>query len=350
MNLQVVATIRQLLYYHDLVIVPQMGAFVAFSQPASVQRTQHSYAPPRKQIQFNVQLQKNDGLLQHSLATLLNMSYADAAREIEKFRQELVFRLRDEGSVALDQLGVFKEDTQGNWQFEADSEANFDLHSYGLTSFYLRPVKPLKHSTGVVVRKYDYRKIATRTLMLTPIVLGLALFSLQLPQSAEQGLARIGISSLWKQSKTISLKESDVPEESAKSLTSITAATYTHYSPFSASEEAFSLADIQLEAHDMLDSLSADFAATQQAFQVTQEKDLEVTPRYFLVAASYAQEEPALRFVNRLQNKGYQAELRSAPNGRFRVCVESHGDKSDALRRLSALRTQIKPDIWLLKE
>ena len=75
--------IKELLYQHECVTVPNFGAFLTRTNHATV-TNDGAFFPPRKEILFNRLLSTNDGILAHYYAQKEAISYEQALRKIEK--------------------------------------------------------------------------------------------------------------------------------------------------------------------------------------------------------------------------------------------------------------------------
>src|SRR5271169_882564 len=77
--------IRDLLYDHDCVIVPEMGGFIASYAHARVNTAQQTIEPPSKKIAFNIFLTHNDGLLAEHIARYEHLNFNEALKEIRGY-------------------------------------------------------------------------------------------------------------------------------------------------------------------------------------------------------------------------------------------------------------------------
>lgn len=111
--------IEYLLYRHDCVIVPQLGAFVVRQIPAEYDPQQSLFLPPRRQILFNPELTHSDGLLAASVARRDNITYEQAsavvAGEVAKIKSELAGATAKSSAGAL---GLFMRTPHGAIIFE----------------------------------------------------------------------------------------------------------------------------------------------------------------------------------------------------------------------------------------
>src|SRR5580698_5706270 len=97
--------IRSLLFRHDCVIIPGFGGLVAAYAPAQVHPTQHIFLPPHKSIAFNKNLNNNDGLLITEISQKENISYVEAALQLQHFVRNLESSLKNKGSFILPSIG-----------------------------------------------------------------------------------------------------------------------------------------------------------------------------------------------------------------------------------------------------
>jgi len=132
--------ITDLLYRYECVIVPEFGAFLTHQLPASMQVNTHAFLPPRKEVSFNEQLQKNDGLLANHIVNIEKIGYSDALGQIANFVAGVKGKLISGENVNLPKIGHFSLNTDGKLQFEATTAVNYLTSSFGLSSTVKTPV------------------------------------------------------------------------------------------------------------------------------------------------------------------------------------------------------------------
>ena len=74
--------IFELLQSQDCVIVPNFGAFVARNISAKISSDGSKIFPPNKELSFNKNVVKNDGLLLNAIASNENINYEVAEQKI----------------------------------------------------------------------------------------------------------------------------------------------------------------------------------------------------------------------------------------------------------------------------
>ena len=136
--------ISELLHHYDCVIVPELGGFVTEYRSARIDRLLNVIHPPSKDLRFNAQLKKNDGLLANAISQADSISH-EAANSLIKQQVEAYFSQLEEGkSVHFEKVGVLYLDSHKNVQFSLDSSVNYLMDSYRLKKVFARPM--VKHA------------------------------------------------------------------------------------------------------------------------------------------------------------------------------------------------------------
>lgn len=73
------------------------------------------------------------------------------------------------------------------------------------------------------------------------------------------------------------------------------------------------------------------------------------TGQFFVVAGCFRYERNADRYVDFLQQKGYNAKKFGKRKGLFTVSFDSYSTKSEALRRMREIRNSYEPQAWVLR-
>ena len=126
--------IKDLLYRHDCVILPNLGAFVTRNISSNIDKANTLIKPPQKIVSFNYNINKNDGLLINHIAVTENISHKEAAQKIEKkilyykklLNDKKVLKLKDIGELSLD---------DSKYLFNPSNKINFLSSSFGLSEF-----------------------------------------------------------------------------------------------------------------------------------------------------------------------------------------------------------------------
>ncbi len=126
--------ISDLLYRYECVILPGFGAFLSQKVSAEFNEKQQNFYPPKKQLSFNSQLKKNDGLLANYIAEVENLGYKQAVYKIQEYVQQLHLQLENEKNYTVKNIGTFNVTAEGKLQFEPLANINFLADSFGLSS------------------------------------------------------------------------------------------------------------------------------------------------------------------------------------------------------------------------
>ena len=122
-------------------IIPGFGGFVANPINAKVSSDNDQFYPPSRQITFNQNLTRNDGLLADKIAEKNDISYDAAVALIDDYVQSTLKSLSEGNEVDISGVGLFNRDLDGVLRFELNKDANFLRGSFGLTSFHSPIIK-----------------------------------------------------------------------------------------------------------------------------------------------------------------------------------------------------------------
>lgn len=139
MQIDVGASIAELLYEHPSVTIPGLGALVAAYKPAAIDQLEGKITPPSKQISFNKNLLIDDGLLVKHLREKYHLTYGEAMREVDLYAQNVRAMIERREIVTFPQVGRLYKNYEQNYQFLPD-ETNFNTDSYGLPTLDYYPV------------------------------------------------------------------------------------------------------------------------------------------------------------------------------------------------------------------
>ena len=144
--MDVAKIITGLLYEHDCVVIPGIGALVAGYRPAEINRARKAIYPPSKSLVFNRNLRHDDGLLTTGMAGELKTGYDQAKQFVEKLAGEITSALDAGGKYPLEGLGYFYTDNRQSILFHPELSENLMLDSYGLSFVtYRADIRPLRY-------------------------------------------------------------------------------------------------------------------------------------------------------------------------------------------------------------
>ena len=135
--------IKELLYHHECVTVPNFGAFLTRSVPVLIHPDTDVFSPPKKEVSFNSLLKSNDGILANYMAKKEKVSYEQALRKIE--REVIVWKQRlNTQHLSFAGIGEMQLNPHKRISFSPYGSINFDLSSFGLGRFTRKAIHPLK--------------------------------------------------------------------------------------------------------------------------------------------------------------------------------------------------------------
>lgn len=307
--------IATLLYRYQCVVVPGFGAFLSQIKPAYLQRDSNTFYPPYKEISFNAQLHKNDGLLVSHMAELENASYEATLQKVEVTSKRWNDHLHAEGLLEFPQLGVFRLSPEKKILFEPADRTNYLLSSFGLSPVIGNPVarevmkeevEELEEHIPFTITPEKREVKGLRPLLkyaavvLLAVATGLSGYSLY-----QQGL------------ETNSEVHAAAQEEVSKNIQE---ATFFNTDP------------VELPS------------VTLEVFHKRQDI-------HHIVAGAYRIRENADKRVRQLVSKGYPARyLGQNAYGLHQVVFASYADPEEALEDLKEIRARDSKDAWLLSQ
>ncbi|RKR85408.1 hypothetical protein BDD43_5679 [Mucilaginibacter gracilis] len=104
--MDIAAVISELLEHHDTLVVPGLGTFYRSRLDGYYSKEQQQFYPPSLQLQFNTELQEDDGVLVAALASQKRVNAASAGYFLEKYVADVLQSAATE-TVMLGDLGTF---------------------------------------------------------------------------------------------------------------------------------------------------------------------------------------------------------------------------------------------------
>jgi len=318
-KVDITASIRELLFGHDCVIVPGFGGFIGNYTPARIDKSTGTFFPPVKQISFNRNLNHNDGLLVGRISGSANINYGDARNMVEEFVTELRRKLSKGEKVVFDNIGSFLNNSEGNVQFEPDRNANYHLDSYGLESFQCLPLEGydvrkriIKHTGKDPVRQASMRKILWRAAVIVPLLVAIVAVPL----------------------KTDFFKS----KVETTTLNPLVSAEFEHNK--NAVDQGISNETL---------NVSANTSAPVKEDEVVIVPTPVENNSYFVITGSFKSEANALSQAKMLSEEGFSPEIVPASNGFFRVCAIACNNLNTAMTKKDSIAKKF-PGSWVSRK
>ena len=142
--------ICELLFTNDCVIIPGLGGFVSNTRSTFLNPSQHTFTPPSKKVAFNSSLRTNDGLLAHYISQEENITYHEANEVISAYVDDVFRKLTLGEQISIEEVGTLSMDMEKHLQFEPETNSNFLLSTFGMTSIHSPAIKREEAAMEVV--------------------------------------------------------------------------------------------------------------------------------------------------------------------------------------------------------
>ena len=388
--------IAELLHEYDCVVVPQLGGFVCNYRPARIDLKQGLAHPPGKDIRFNRNLTKNDGLLVSAYAEGEGWSFAEADEKLKREVEEYWQALNQGKKLDFKKIGLLYFDEEKNLRFEPKTEISFLKNAHGFESFALPDavLKQAQASEAKVVDLAAERVPAAETTH----------------SQSEKAIAAIEVPLEAKEAKIFEDTPKQIPESWAGAtphlgqnrsiywvaaacmlpflLLSLYAGMQTGFKspgevqpadliPFAARQSyqgkykasAAEITHKQTIGHrataafpegvllfpfsfseNRIDS-TAVWINLAQAEQIKTEKLPVTGKRFHIIGGCFGNKDNALNYLKSMQMKGMGAELLGLHKGLHPVSLAGFANREDALEQLKHWRNDgTSPQGWLLKK
>lgn len=362
--------IIDLLFRHDCVIVPELGAFVAQSYPAELEPSTRMFRPGRKQLAFNSGMRRSDGLLIDYVSRTNTWSYERATQELKKAVRQWRNELAQGKKIRLEYIGqLYTED--GNIQFLPSLESNYQLDSYGMGMFYVHPINALKSAPRSKAKKTqkkeeisfpDAAKASSwrqwRWAAVFIPVLAAGSFVWTQKQEMRQLLSA---SDAW----VASIVEREEPmEDSLRYFEGVQGFPRKSVIPFNDRSSTASFVPVRSEQNEetqLPPEVETPEPVKEEAVEavktVSAENPLEVMRTvqevkkpnvYFIIVGSYKEEANKDKRILELQALGYEAEV--APGrGIHRVSAAGFATRAEAQKALGGIKRSLHKGAWIYR-
>lgn len=345
--------ISDLLHDYDCVVVPQLGGFVTNYRPAKQDAQSGLMHPAGKDIRFNKNLTKSDGLLEKAFAESRNVSFEEAGAALKSEIEDCWQKLNGGEKLKFKKIGVLYIDGHRKLCFEPATDQNYLKAAFGFESFILPP--PLEVKKHIAERKPE------------PIVEEAPVIALH-ANRRQKGIYWVAAATLlpfMAMSIYIGLTSN------FKSPTELTAAELNPFKStvVAASEfkprttEGHTISDIETESAYPTSTMIFPYSFEESRIDSTgvwidlniKEKATPVAStapgKYHIIGGCFGEKANADNFVKRLKYRGYKASVLDLHKNLYRVKIESFNDYDKALAILGGFRNDgTFPNAWLLKK
>jgi len=314
--------IKELLFQHECVIIPDFGGFVTNYFAAEINMSINTIIPPSKAISFNANLVQNDGLLVNFIARNEDLSFAEAKGKLDAYTNDLKNSLNSGERIKLNGIGSFLIDENEKLQFEPDLSHNYLVDSFGLSPIN---VKEIRNPAIEEAYKNIERKKAEAKKSKNLIILLKEIFKRKKIKKIALGipvlLAIIFIPFNPKINKIFKLES----------------AGFNPVNQFSESPEN----DYNVE-NRLSESVNNNysFPIFENTANILDNFDIpEIITNndkiYFIIAGSFINSENAIMYQQNLTEQGYSAEILPSTDKYYRVSIFNSVEKIYALEKLN---------------
>lgn len=358
--------ISELLYHYDCVIIPEFGGFITNYKPAHLDERLHWFHPPSKEVSFNKNLTRNDGILAQHLSEMGDYSFEEANALIKENVENYFAKLNNGERVVFNKVGIIYRDSDKNLRFQPSREENFLKDAFGLEKLFAVPAETP-----------EKEKVQKEPVKVAPIIPMSAPVTHSEPEksSEESGWPRrLG----WAAVLTLPLLAYSGWLISTADLSRPANLTIADLNPFNGGQKA-----LYAERNTVFEPADEITASTSGTAWLDDEDDVvkgsftdppgegvyvrlkaEVkssppvntyvaTPeilalRYHVVGGCFGELANARGFVDDLRQRGHQAYILDHHKGLYRVTFGNYARRSDALTALRKIKKDEMKAAWLL--
>ena len=308
--------ITELLYRYNCVVVPEFGAFLANTTSARIDEKQQTLHPPKKNLSFNQQLTKNDGLLVSHIANAKNLPYEELLVEIANVSKQWKVNLESGKSLFLEGIGKLWIGKEEKIQFSPEEGYNYLASSFGFSSFNATPV--IREKLKEEVEQLEEKVPFTIT-----------------PERRESPQNRV-----WLKYAAVLLL-----------LLATGASSYQFYRQNQDKQILVQQnAQEQVSNHIQEATFFESNPLELPALKLNIAKKPE-GPMHHIIAGAFRFKENADKKVDQLKAQGYGASyLGTNRYGLHQVTFESFSDAQEALTYLRKIKATVSTDAWMLSE
>lgn len=345
-----VAYIKDLLRFHDYVIIPTLGGFITHYEPAKRSISTGTIAAPSKKIAFNQSLREDDGLLINYLVTQKGISQVKAKAKVLDFIEEIQEALNDHDFYLFSGIGKLQLDVAGNYQFLPILKENLLLDSYGLERVVAQPIQRIKEAfettqENVINIATEKKQVLKQDKEVHPI-------SVVKEKSYQpwffRAAAVIGMGFIMT-TVGISLFSGNVSGDQL-SLFPVQQKVEI-FEGIAAIENNIDLAQPKLsDVHLYEAAVLEEIAETTDVVTVIDERDniSDNNSTYHIIVGSFLDDVRMNREIANMESKGFTVQTLAGPNGYTRVALVFNADNSNKYNKLKEVRANVNPDAWMV--
>jgi cell division septation protein DedD len=328
--------LAELLLWHDCIIIPGLGGFVATRKPAAIMPN-GIIVPPSKALSFNSLLQNNDGIFIHHIASKLSLSYVESETVVQEWVDEINRLLKENQVIHLPSVGKLKRNSDEKIIFTQSADNNLLLSSFGLKPVALPAQKPQTVNEEIVAQLLDEsipRAMAAQTPHQNQKTSGkIALYV--------SAICIIGVLIL-SQLLLFNAKRAQISLQNLD-LTDVKAVFMPPPAAWPADTRKITLPPVKSKAN------TAPSIQPRLKEQVTPVQHDELPKGYYIIIGSFKDFNNAYKNLMRFKNKGMQAHIIPSENNFYRVGIYVSGQSYEASEKVREFRKQYQKNAWVMQ-
>ncbi len=343
--------LAELLRTNDCVIVPDLGGFIANYHTSGFDERGNQLTPPSKEILFSAKLRKNDGLLVNFVGEREGVGYLEARKIVSEFVSEIIYKLENGETVALEQIGTLRYDEGENILFEADQSVNLRADAFGLEAFHFPQLvgkfqQPVRNVFRDKEPEPQQRRYQAVKYILVGIPILVLLYFIPLQNILDHGESR---------SQTISNSASLAVSDNAVSNNAVAPSNL-----LSNRSDAQNETPVEVSNTEVKSDLPATVPEEEKMVPKSVQPDAPAIPndlpvvlngKFHVVGGCFKIRENADKLAQKLVKQGYPAQVSRHGRDFFKVTVESYQTRKEAEKGLGEI-LEVDPDTdyWLMAD
>jgi nucleoid DNA-binding protein len=313
--------IKNLLYNHDVVIIPNFGGLITKYKPAEIDTVDYSVTPPSKIVMFDSTRNVSDGLLLHYIAEQKKISFKEAEEYVNREVKTMVRKMDSGETIILEGIGYLSKE-MGEVRFEREQGANFYTDSFGFSKVGFTTIEPkiTPQNKPIVISESKPEK------SFFSVYLFLLVFITIVSVVVVYLLYPIRIGQLLKIPPSAELTQIQDIDTFSKDSVRIN-----------------DLENFFDNATDKKKALAIDPSINSVKSRID--------GTYYLVVGSFVDFEHASKFAKQMDKQGLKCEVIQFSQETFRVTIGEYNDKNKAIEELLKVRAVRGEDaVWLFSK
>ena len=330
----------KLIAQHNCVIIPELGAFLAHSIPASYNAEDGLFMPPHRTMGFNPQITVDDALLLSEYIDEQQFTYEEAGKALRKDVAKLRHDLSAKGIVRFGELGTFSMNVTGGISFDPAPNGIDDPYNFGFEPIAM-PLLSQIDKKDIVIKRRNFKKYAS-----IAVAAVLTLFFISpigdnaYAPSLKAGFVAVETASTVSEpvNEAVTINQCEIEPVADTVTENIITKSQTVEPIIDAQPEQ--VVAVEVAEVPMAEPVIAELPAEEHVI-------IENENSFHIIVASTPNEEKAQLAIKELSAK-MQAEYSVVKgNGRHRIAHSSYSSIDEANEALAQVKNTF-PDAWVL--